>query len=133
MPPDIVHPPANLESLVASDQRNNDGKEGSLGDPDEQVPDSDGFFKARNKLRKADVQLTRGDQHPPEDSQHIRVHRQQRQRDDQRQRPWKHEQRHRRDAQRPHGIQLFRHFHGPDLGRIGRSRPAGNQDGHKQW
>ena len=44
MPPDIVHPAANLESLVASDQRNDDGKEGSLGDPDEQVPDRDGFF-----------------------------------------------------------------------------------------
>src|SRR5574341_249937 len=98
MAPYVIDTPADLKSLIATDQPDNSGKNRRLSHPDNEMLQRDGLFEPRKKFREADPQLAPGNKHPTENSDHVRVDRQQGDGENQRDKPWNHKKVHGLDS-----------------------------------
>ncbi len=90
------------------------------------------FAQARRELRQRDVQIDQRQQTAAGETHGIRDHRQQRQRDDERQHPRHHQQLDRIHAHGAQRVGFLVELHDPDLGGKGAARAARHDDGGQQ-
>src|SRR5512143_2004331 len=118
----------DLQTLITTDQGDNQRKDGRLDDADEECVERDRVLQLSQEHRQRDVQIEVAHDCAPDHSHDVSVESEEGKCDHQSYYAWQDERVDRVDADRLHGIEFFVHAHRADLRRECRSRTSGDND-----